>query len=92
MSQCYKLKYKVKDIKILNRNKLLKMNTLEIIIVDRPKAKDFYGLSFPMTQQDFVILISRCTMLTIKQIEELDVVDYFGILNIIGAFMLEANK
>lgn len=54
-------------------------NVTDIIQIRPPKARDLFGLNFlgEHGMKSFAVLISRCSSLTLEEVEDLDAEEFF---------------
>lgn len=64
-------------------------NVIEVIKLRRPKAKDLFGLEFQSDKvmQSCAVLISRCSNLSEKEVEELDSSEFMKLQTEINKFI-----
>ncbi len=64
-------------------------NVTEVIQLREPRAKDLFGLEFtgPSQMQSIAILISRCSSLIIKEVEELEGSEFLKLQDQINKFL-----
>ena len=62
---------------IIVKGSLDAMNAVDIVILREPKVKDILGLNTSnMTIDEVILLISRCSNLTVDQVESLSIANY----------------
>jgi Phage tail assembly chaperone proteins, E, or 41 or 14 len=80
-------------IKLSRPIKIGEQVTNEIVFKRRPKAKDWRGIpEDEVTHDHNQMIISRLSNTPINIIEELDVVDYREVLNVLKLFLVDGPK